>query len=149
MWRVEHPPTNCKPNVVRPLCNLHACSFQYVAGVCHFLHQTTSLYISAFDKWLPLLASRNSLVSQHSLQQTWQTGTELIWISRHRSTNHWVSVIVHCMLGNLEENRADNLHDFLRRFWLTENVRDYLIKNCSHVYQDYYLFNVNFFRFTT
>ena len=33
------------------------------------------------------------------------------------------------MLGNIAENRADNLREFMWTFWLTENLRDYLSEN--------------------
>ena len=34
--------------------------------------------------------------------------SRLIWIRKYRSTNRWTSVLARCILDNLAENRADN-----------------------------------------
>ena len=120
--RVERSPTNSRSSVNRQLSHAQACSFQRAMGMPVPSPSRYRVYISVCDKHVPLLPSRNSLTLLH---QTRQTGAELIWINRYRPTNHCTSVIARCILGSMDESRADNLRDYLRTFWHVENLRDY------------------------
>ena len=74
---------------------LLACAFESAASACH-LHLATRVHFSV-----------------RYGRRGRQTGAELIWISRYRSTNSCTSVIARCMTRNLDANRADNIRDYL------------------------------------